>query len=54
MHSGANTAKALDWLDTAKRLRDGGLIFLKSDPLVDPLRNEPRFQAIGRELNFPN
>jgi hypothetical protein len=26
----------------------------KTDPLLDCLRNEPRFQAIERELRFPN
>jgi hypothetical protein len=26
---------------------------LKTDPLMDPLRKEPRFQAIERELKFP-
>lgn len=46
-------AKALDWLDTALRLRDPGLEFLKTDPLMDPLREEPRFQAIVRQLKFP-
>ncbi len=49
-----NRAKALDWLETALRLRDSGLAFLKTDPLLDPLRKEPRFQAIERELKFPN
>ena len=43
---------ALKWLDTAMRLRDSGLIYLKTDPLMDPLRNEPRFQAVLRELKF--
>jgi tetratricopeptide (TPR) repeat protein len=47
-------AKALEWLETAWRLRDGGLLYLKTDPLMDPLRHEPRFQAIERELKFPN
>jgi TolB-like protein/Flp pilus assembly protein TadD len=46
-------AKALEWLDTAMRLRDSDLESLKTDPLLDPLRNEPRFQAIERELKFP-
>jgi TolB-like protein/Flp pilus assembly protein TadD len=46
-------AKALEWLDTAMRLRDVGLEQLKTDPLMDPLRQEPRFQAAMRELKFP-
>jgi tetratricopeptide (TPR) repeat protein len=49
-----NAAQALDWLETAARLQDGGLVFLKTDPLLDPLRKEPRFQAIERELKFPD
>ncbi|MGA2191066.1 MAG: hypothetical protein ABSH33_21320 [Steroidobacteraceae bacterium] len=47
-------AKALEWLETARRLRDPGLEILKTDPLLDPLRQEPRFQAIERELRFPS
>jgi TolB-like protein/DNA-binding winged helix-turn-helix (wHTH) protein/cytochrome c-type biogenesis protein CcmH/NrfG len=47
-------AKALQWLETAIRMRDSGLIYLKTDPLLDPLRSEPRFQAIERELGFPD
>ena len=45
---------ALDWLDKARRLGDPGLIYMRSDPLLDPLRNEPRFQTIERGLKFPN
>jgi hypothetical protein len=48
-----NPARALDWLDTAMRLRDPGLENLKTDPLLDPLRNEPRFQELLRGL-FPD
>jgi len=48
-----NIPKALEWLDTAMRLRDPGLEFLKTDPLMDPLRQEPRFQAAMREFRFP-
>ena len=42
------------WLETALRLRDAGLENLKTDSLMDPLRQEPRFQAVVRELKFPN
>ncbi len=49
-----NRPKALEWLDTAMRLRDPGLESLKTDPLMDPLRNEPRFQAALRKLKFPD
>jgi hypothetical protein len=49
-----NLPKALEWLETALRLGDSGLELLKTDPLLDPLRKEPRFQAIERELKFPN
>jgi TolB-like protein/cytochrome c-type biogenesis protein CcmH/NrfG len=48
-----DTSKALEWLDTAVRVRDPGLANLKTDPLMDPLRQEPRFQAVIRELKFP-
>jgi len=48
------TAKALEWLETAMRLRDARLQYAKTDPLMDPLREEPRFQAIERALKFPN
>ena len=40
-------------LEKAMRLRDPGIVYLKTDPLMDPLRKEPRFQAIERELRFP-
>jgi TolB-like protein len=46
--------KALEWLETALKLRDPGLENLKTDPLMDPLRQEPRFQAMMRELRFPD
>jgi TolB-like protein len=46
--------KALDALDTSFRLRDPGLRSLKVDPYFDPLRHEPRFQAVERALKFPD
>jgi serine/threonine-protein kinase len=47
-------AKAMQWLETAARLRDTGLKQIRRDPLVESLRNEPRFQAIERALKFPD
>jgi len=46
-------SQALAWLEKAMRLRDPGLIYVKTDPLMDPLRREPRFQAAERALKFP-
>lgn len=45
--------RALSALDAAWRIRDGGLINIRVDPFLDPIRNEPRFQAIVRNMNFP-
>jgi TolB-like protein/tetratricopeptide (TPR) repeat protein len=45
--------RALSSLETALRLRDPGLVLLKTDPLLDPLRREPRFRALEKALNFP-
>ena len=45
---------AIRWLQTAVRLRDPGLIAIKTDPRVDSLRQDPRFQAIERELKLPD
>jgi TolB-like protein/Tfp pilus assembly protein PilF len=45
--------KALAWLEKAIRLRDPGVAILKVDPLLDPVRNEPRFQSIQQALTFP-
>jgi len=47
-------AQALDWLETAMRLHHPNLERVKVNALLDPLRREPRFQAIERALNFPN
>jgi hypothetical protein len=49
-----NIPKAPERLETALRLRDSGLVDLKTDPLMDPLRKQPRFQAIERALKFPD
>ncbi|MBV8308238.1 MAG: TIR domain-containing protein [Gammaproteobacteria bacterium] len=49
-----NSAEALDWLEKAVRLPDLNIEALKVDPLLDPVRKEPRFRAILRGLKFPS
>jgi TolB-like protein/tetratricopeptide (TPR) repeat protein len=46
--------KALDWLETAYRLKDPGMVSLKVDEFIYPLRKEPRFQEIENQLGIPN
>lgn len=46
--------RALDALDRAVVLHDGGLAFTKADALLDPLRREPRFKAVLAGLKFPD
>lgn len=48
------TAQALDWLETAYRLRDPGIIAIRVDAFLDPLRAEPRFREIEAKLNLPH
>jgi tetratricopeptide (TPR) repeat protein len=48
-----DNARALDWLETAMHNRDPYLAYTKVKPFFDPLRNEPRFQAIERALKSP-
>jgi tetratricopeptide (TPR) repeat protein len=49
-----DTQKALEWIETAYRLRDPGIFSLKTDNFLDPVRKEPRFQQILTKLNLPN
>ena len=44
---------ALDWLERGAREHAIFLNFLNCDPTYDPLRNQPRFQALLRQLRFP-
>ncbi|MGE5717225.1 MAG: protein kinase domain-containing protein, partial [Acidobacteriota bacterium] len=46
-------ARALDWLEKAAEEREGRLVFLRVFSPWEPLRAEPRFQALVRRLNIP-
>jgi hypothetical protein len=46
-------ARALHWLTKGMNERSPSMIFIKADPLLDPVRNEPRFQEMVKRMNFP-
>ena len=45
--------KALAALDRAWKIVDSGLLWLKVDATLDPLRNEPQFRALLQRLDLP-
>jgi hypothetical protein len=45
---------AMSWLERAYGGHSNGLVFLKVEPELDPLRSNPRFMALQQKLNFPN
>jgi TolB-like protein/class 3 adenylate cyclase/tetratricopeptide (TPR) repeat protein len=44
--------QALDWLEKCYEEQDGYSWFLKVDPIFDPLRTEPRFQALLKKVGL--
>jgi len=47
------TARALDWLETGCDQHELTMYMTRVHPLYDPLRTEPRFQAILERMRFP-
>jgi serine/threonine-protein kinase len=45
--------QALAALERSWTIRDPGLTYLQIDPMFDPLRPDPRFQALVKRLDFP-
>jgi hypothetical protein len=45
--------RAFEAFEAAWKVRDPGLGYLRVDPLVDPVRKDPRFAVLEARLNFP-
>ncbi|HEV2146915.1 MAG TPA: tetratricopeptide repeat protein, partial [Longimicrobiaceae bacterium] len=48
-----DTDAALRWLEAACDARSGSVIYLRVDPLLDPLRADPRFGRLCARVGFP-
>jgi serine/threonine-protein kinase len=44
--------RALDWAERAFAERRGWMCYLKVNPLMDPMRGQPRFDALVRRMNL--
>jgi serine/threonine-protein kinase len=44
---------AMDWTERAFDDRRGWLVYLNVNPLLDPLRGNPRFEALVRRMQLP-
>ena len=46
-------SRALDWMERARAERRGWVVYLNVNPLFDPMRSEPRFQELVRQMKLP-
>jgi len=45
--------EAFEWLDRAYEKRDKGLLYLKTEAALAPLRSDPRYHDLVRRMGFP-
>src|SRR5204862_2242708 len=44
--------QAFVWLERARRQQDAGLAYYPNDPLLDPIRSDPRWAAFQRTMGW--
>jgi len=49
-----NNDKAIEYLTATYRMRSSAFPTIQADPLLDPLRSDPRFQAMLRQASIPS
>ena len=47
-----DTQRAIDYLEKAFAADSQSLVWLKQDAIFDPLRRDPRFIALMRQMHF--
>ena len=53
LHAGlGDTESAFDWLERAYEERADGLTLLNVEPMVDGLREDPRFRSLIKRIGF--
>jgi hypothetical protein len=45
--------KSFEWLEHAYNQRDGGLLEIKTDPLLKNLRHDPRYTDLLKKMRLP-
>jgi TolB-like protein/DNA-binding winged helix-turn-helix (wHTH) protein/tetratricopeptide (TPR) repeat protein len=45
--------QALEWLERGYAAQDTYMVFIRSSPFMDPIREDPRFQDLLRRMKFP-
>jgi TolB-like protein/Tfp pilus assembly protein PilF len=48
-----DNAKSFEWFEKGRQQRCDCLIWLKSEPWMDPLRVDPRYPALVKQVGFP-
>lgn len=53
LHLGlGNNHEALDWMERSHAERRGWMAYLNVHPILDPVRNEPRFKALVEKMKL--